>query len=520
MEVLKITKINEVYIKVTCEPGTAMELKDYFKFSVPGAKFTPAYRSKQWDGFIYLYNPLTGLIYVGLLRYIEEFCKSRKYEIEYDSDFSSEEFSLIEAKKFIDVLNPSHKPRDYQLDAFVHAVRERRALLLSPTASGKSFIIYLLTRYYNAKTLIIVPTTTLVHQLEKDFRDYGYSSSGMELDWINDKQSDNRFSNAGSSRFKKGSKNASSNEWRHGIHKIYSGQEKGSEAQITITTWQSIYKENKKWFDQYEVVIGDEAHLFKAKSLTSILTKLENCKYRFGFTGTLDGSHTNKLVLEGLFGPVRKVTTTAKLIEEKHLADFKIKAIVLSYPDEIRKMMARASDYQAEIDYIVRLEARNNFIKNLTLSLEGNTLLLFNFVDKHGKVLFDKIKSESPDRKIFFIHGGVDGEERDKVREIVEKESNAIIVASFGTFSTGINIRNLHNVIFASPSKSRVRNLQSIGRGLRTSDTKKDATLFDIADDISWKSKKNYTLLHFMERIKTYNEEKFSYKLYNVALNF
>jgi superfamily II DNA or RNA helicase len=221
-----------------------------------------------------------------------------------------------------------------------------------------------------------------------------------------------------------------------------------------------------------------------------------------------------------LFGPVRKVTTTAELIEQKHLADFRIKAIVLSYPDEIRQMIARAGDYQAEIDYIVRLEARNNFIKNLALSLDGNTLLLFQFVDKHGQLLYDKLKANCGDRKIFFIHGGVDGEERDKVREIVEKESNAIIVASFGTFSTGINIRNLHNVIFASPSKSRIRNLQSIGRGLRKSETKSEAVLFDIADDMVWKSKKNYTLLHFMERVKVYNEEKFNYKIFKVSLTF
>jgi superfamily II DNA or RNA helicase len=521
MELLKIKKINEVHLKVSCEPGIAMELKDYFKFSVPGAKFTPAYRSKQWDGFIYLFNPLTGLVYVGLLRYIEEFCKSRQYEIEYESDFSSDEFSLLEAKKFIEALKPTHAPRDYQLDAFVHAVRERRALLLSPTASGKSFIIYLLTRYYNAKTLIIVPTTTLVHQLAKDFRDYGYESMEVHVSESNNGFGNNKQRrNTGSSGIGDYSGNSSGNEWTHGIHKIYSGQEKGSKAQITITTWQSIYKAPKEWFRQFEVIIGDEAHLFKAKSLTSILTKLEDCRYRFGFTGTLDGTQTHKLVLEGLFGPVRKVTTTAELIEQKHLADFRIKAIVLSYPDEIRQMIARAGDYQSEIDYIVRLEARNNFIKNLVLSLEGNTLLLFQFVDKHGRILYDKLEKETKDRKIFFIHGGVDGEERDKVREIVEKETNAIIVASFGTFSTGINIRNLHNVIFASPSKSRIRNLQSIGRSLRTSETKKEATLFDIADDMSWKSKKNYTLLHFMERIKTYNEEKFNYRIYKVSLNY
>lgn len=521
METIKIIKLNEVYNKIECEPSIAYELNDFFTFDVPGAKFMPSYRNKVWDGKIRLFNAMTCTLYGGLNRYLEEFSKSRNYEIEYDSDFSSDEFSLIEAKKFIEELKPKFTPREYQLDAFVHAVRERRALLLSPTASGKSFIIYLITRYYNAKTLIIVPTTTLVHQLEKDFRDYGYSDLVASSD-SRDSNQRQLFQgrNTGSSGSGSGSRNSSSDEWTSGIHKIYSGQEKGSQAQVTITTWQSIYKQTKEWFSQYDVVIGDEAHLFKAKSLTSILTKLEDCKYRFGFTGTLDGSQTHKLVLEGLFGPVRKVTTTAELIDQKHLASFKIKAIVLSYPDEIRQMIARSSDYQSEIDYIVRLEARNNFIKNLVLSLEGNTLLLFQYVDKHGKILYDKLSKDMGDRKVFFIHGGVDGEERDKVREIVENETDAIIVASFGTFSTGINIRNLHNVIFASPSKSRVRNLQSIGRGLRTSDTKKEATLFDIADDLSWKTKKNYTLLHFMERIKVYNEEKFDYKIYKVSLNF
>jgi superfamily II DNA or RNA helicase len=521
METVKIKRINEVYNKVDCEPSIAYELNDYFTFDVPGAKFMPAVRNKVWDGKIRLFNLMTCTLYGGLNRYVEEFCKARKYDVEYETDFSSDEFSLIEAKKFVEELKPTFQPRDYQLEAFVHAVRERRALLLSPTASGKSFIIYLLMRYYNAKTLIIVPTTTLVHQLAKDFEDYGYGKLEVHVSQSDNRRSNNeQGNNSRSSGIGNGLRDASGNEWTHGIHKIYAGQEKRSSAQVTITTWQSIYKAPKEWFSQYDVVIGDEAHLFKAKSLTSILTKLEDCRYRFGFTGTLDGTQTHKLVLEGLFGPVRKVTTTAELIEQKHLADFRIKAIVLSYPDEIRQMIARAGDYQSEIDYIVRLEARNNFIKNLVLSLEGNTLLLFQFVDKHGRILYDKLEKEAKDRKIFFIHGGVDGEERDKVREIVEKESNAIIVASFGTFSTGINIRNLHSVIFASPSKSRVRNLQSIGRGLRTSDTKKSATLFDIADDMTWKTKKNYTLLHFMERVKVYNEEKFNYKIFKVSLTF
>ena len=483
MDLVQIEKFDEVYIKVKAEPSVMMEMSEYFTFMVPGAKFMPAYRSKFWDGKIRLLNVMTGLLYAGLTKYVEEFCKSRDYEIEYLTDFSSENFSIKEANDFIAKLKPTMQPRDYQIDAFVHAVRERRALLLSPTASGKSFIIYLLVRYYAKRTLIIVPTTSLVSQLASDFADYGFDSDTF-------------------------------------VHRVFAGQDKGSTKPITISTWQSVYKLPKEFFDQFDVVIGDEAHLFKAKSLTSILTKLSGCRYRFGFTGTLDGTETHKLVLEGLFGAVRKVITTAELIEQKHLAAFKIKAIVLSYPDEARKMIARANDYQSEMDYLVRLDARNKFIRNLALSLEGNTLLLFQFVEKHGKELYAKIKEEASDRKIFYVAGTVEGEEREEIRKIVENESNAIIVASFGTYSTGVNIKNLHNVIFGSPSKSRIRNLQSIGRGLRKSDTKTAATLYDIADDLSWKNKKNYTLLHFMERIKIYNEEKFQYKIYKVSLDY
>jgi superfamily II DNA or RNA helicase len=480
MDIIEIEKFDEVYNRIVCDPGIAFELNDHFTFEVPGAKFMPAYKNKFWDGKVRLFNSMSGLLYVGLNRYIEEFAKSRDYQVQYNYDTALENFSIKEAHDFIDTLGIPSKfeRRDYQVEAFVHAIRHKRALLLSPTASGKSFIIYLITRYYNARTLIIVPTTSLVSQLASDFADYGFQSD------------------------------------KH-VHRIYAGQDKQTDKQVIISTWQSLYKLPKAYFQQFDLVIGDEAHLFKAKSLTSILTKLNNCQYRFGFTGTLDGAQTHKLVLEGLFGLVRKVVSTAELIEQKHLASFMIKAIILKYPDAIRQQL-RNADYQAEMDFLVRNDARNKFIKNLALSLEGNTLLLFQFVEKHGKILHDMLKDE--DRLVFFVHGGVDGDEREEIRRIVETEQKAIIVASYGTFSTGVNIRNLHNIIFASPSKSKIRNLQSIGRGLRKSDSKDSAVLFDIADDLTWKTRKNFTILHFVERMKIYNEEKFDYKLYPVNL--
>lgn len=480
-DILKIRKINEVYIKVGCDPGVAYELRDYCSFKVPGYKFMPTYRNRQWDGNIYLFNVLSCTIYSGLLYFIEQFAKEREYEIEYLSDFTQMEFSLKEANDFISTLNiPSHfEKRDYQVDTFVHAVRNLRALYESPTASGKSFIIYLLCRYFNLKTLIIVPTISLVSQMYTDFIDYGFDSE-------------------------------------NNVHKIFSGKEKNDSKQITVSTWQSIYKLPKEYFKQFRVVIGDEAHGFKSKSLISIMTKLEQCKLRFGFTGTLDGTQTHKLVLEGLFGPVKKVATTKELINQGHLSNFFIKSIILKHSQNNCNIMKKAS-YNDEINYLVSSKERNNFIKNLALSLEGNTLILFRLVDTHGKILYSLLQDECSDRKIYYVSGEVSGEERERIRLEIEKEKNAIIVAST-VFTTGVNIKNLHNLIFSSPSKARIKTLQSIGRGLRKSDLKTHCTLFDIADDLSYKTHRNFTLNHFAERLKMYLSEEFPYKIYNVKL--
>jgi len=481
MDVVRVEKLNEVYNRIHCEPWLAKEIDSFFTFKVPGYQFMPQYRSGMWNGDVHIFNVRGQVLYGGLNGYLEKFCEEREYQIEYLTDFSADEFSLKEAQDFISSLALPFQPRDYQVDAFVYAVRNRRAVLLSPTASGKSFIIYLISRWFSARTLLIVPTTSLVHQMYTDFQSYGYDSEKY-------------------------------------CHRIYSGEEKDVDKPITITTWQSIYKMPKSWFDRFDVVIGDEAHLFKAKSLTSIMEKLVDCQYRFGFTGTLDGAQTHKLVLEGLFGPVKKVTTTKELIDQKHLSAFKIKCIVLRHPDPVCKDILKKK-YQDEMDYIVSCEQRNKFIRNLILSLKGNTLLLFQYIEKHGRILYNDMQKEiQEDRPVYFVHGGVEGEDRENIRRLVEMDQNAVIIASYGTFSTGINIRNLHNIIFASPSKSRIRNLQSIGRGLRLGENKEECTLFDIADDMSMNSKKNHTLMHFIERMKIYNEEKFENKIYTVKL--
>jgi superfamily II DNA or RNA helicase len=340
--------------------------------------------------------------------------------------------------------------------------------------------------FQNLKGLIIVPTTSLVEQLYSDFADYS-SHNGFYVDQY--------------------------------IHRVYQGKDKVSDKKLIISTWQSLYQMPKEYFQQFDYIIGDEAHLFKAQSLTTILTSCTNTKYRIGLTGTLDGTKTHKLVLEGLFGAVKKVITTKELIDKKQVSNFEIKCLVLRHSDE-KCIEISNKNYQEEIQYLVECHERNKFIKNLTISMNRNTLVLFQLVDKHGKNLYNMIKDSERigDRKVFFVYGGTETKDREDIRSIMEKETNAIVVASFGTFSTGINIKNLHNIIFASPSKSRVRNLQSIGRGLRQSEGKEIATLYDIADDLVHKKQMNYTLRHFVERVKIYTEEKFTFKIYKIGL--
>ena len=487
---LIISKKNDVYLTVETDKGIARELSDFFTFEVPGAKFMPQYRNRMWDGKIRLFSIQTGEIYFGLLSYIEEFAKRNDIDIEYKEGVKDDEqLGDSELDTFIGRVSPQSKGktlqvRDYQMAALDYAIRNNRSLLLSPTASGKSLIIYILSVWYAAKTesniLILVPTTSLVEQMHSDFVDYGFKESMMQ--------------------------------------KIYQGHSKNITKPITISTWQSVYKMQKKWFDQFSTILGDEVHIFKSKSLTGIMNKMVNCKYRHGFTGTLDGTQTHRLVLEGLFGSVNKVTTTKELMDSDTLAKLKVECIVLRYPDADCKFMKDQS-YQDEVDLIVRDERRNKFIVDLTKHLTGNTLVLFQFVEKHGDVLHTMINKSLTNRKVFYVYGGTDTQTREEIRAITEKEKDAVIVASYGTFSTGINIRNLHNIVFSSPSKSRIRVLQSVGRALRLGDNKDAARLVDIADDFTHKGKQNFTLRHFMERINIYNEEEFDYNIKQISID-
>ncbi len=386
-----IEKKNEVFLRIDAEPHVYMELQDHFTFDVEGAKFMPQYRNKHWDGKFRLFSTATGQIYVGLLDKIIAFCNRHDYTYEFvNNEYYGTPFEINEGityqgvKDYIKSITKL-KARDYQIEGVYDALRHNRKLLISPTASGKSLMIYSLVRYYvdkGGKILLVVPTTSLVEQMYKDFEDYGWDADSF-------------------------------------CHRIYAGKDKTNEYPVTITTWQSVYKLERSFFEDYNVVIGDEAHLFKSKSLVSIMTKLHHAKYRFGFTGTLDGTQTHKWVLEGLFGPSYKVTKTDELMRQGHLSQLDIQCIILKHPPQ------KFDVYNDEIEYLISHEQRNKFITNLALDLKGNTLILYSRVQAHGSVLYSMINTNKSDkRKVFFVHGGVDAEEREQIREITEREVN------------------------------------------------------------------------------------------------
>lgn len=497
MTKIYIDKLNEATLRVTSDDiGIEQELSEHFSFFVPGYKFMPMYRNKIWDGKARLYDFYRKKIAYGLYDYIKSFAKANEYEVVDVAEIQpkTETVSREALTEFIKNLKMHSRGepielRDYQFEAIYNAINRKKVLTIAPTSAGKSAIIYVVIRYltqFDHKVALVVPTTSLVSQMFSDFEDY-----------------------------------SSANKWdvdEH-CHQFMGGKEKRFDKPVLISTWQSIHAlaKNKThdieaFYKTWTVYIGDEAHKFASASLQKISERLVNAEYRIGTTGTVQDDKSTKLSLEGCFGPAYRVITTKQLMDNKQVVQLKIKCLMLSYPQEIRKLMNKA-DYQSELDYVVSHPYRNKFIAKLAATREGNTLVLFNFVDKHGKPLYEKIKALAKGRKVFYVSGEVSADEREAIRHEVDKYDDAIIVASLATFSTGINIPSIEHIIFAHPTKSKIRNLQSIGRGLRLRKGKTHCTLYDIADDMSHKGKPNHVLGHFNLRLETYSEEQFEFDL-------
>lgn len=413
MDTVIIHKIDESYVHVECDDGIARELHEYFTFYVPGYKFMPQYRNGLWDGKIKLFNLRNKTIYAGLANKIELFCSERCYEFTNDNDLlpalerdPQEIIEWVAKLGLQDYKGDPLIPHKEQFEALFYNLTHKRSITIIPTGGGKSLVAFLLAMYYltfhtfetNQKVLLIVPTTTLVEQMYKDFDSYSPNISSDDI-----------------------------------CHRIYSGKDKETSKPIIITTWQSIFRLHKPWFSQFGMVIGDEVHGFKAKSLSGIMEKATNAKFRTGLTGTLDGSLTSEMTLEGLFGNIKKFVTTKDLMDRGVLSDLHITSVLLNYSDEEKKLVSKL-DYQNEMTFLEVNAKRNEFIRDLATSLDGNTIITFKKIS-HGEELYKIIKDHLKDtgRNVYYVSGKVKTDDREFIRNILEKQKyKKTVVFEFG----------------------------------------------------------------------------------------
>lgn len=499
-ETIVVKKLNDVYMTISCSQHIEKEISDYFTYYEENYKFDPRYKKGYWDGKLKLFDKRGNKLFIGLLPSVVTFANQFNYDLSIDQKLNN--FTKIELEKVYEFMDEKIQPYikdkygtlvspyDYQYNALHKAIEHKRCLLKCPTGSGKSLIAYSIIRFLQQrknckKILLIVPTTSLVEQMYSDFVQYS-TENGWDVE-----------------------KNC------HRIHQMY---DKHSDKQVFISTWQSIFEMPKDYFKQFNGVVVDECHGAPADSIQGIMKKLEDCPYRIGMTGTLRDTKTSLLVLQGLFGKIFTMETTRNLIDRGILSDIEINMLELSY-DKSECKTVSTMKYKDELDYICQHTKRNLFIKNLALNLKGNTLVLFQYVENHGELLRNLIETDaSATRKVFFVYGGTPTTQREEIRHIVENETDAIIIASYGTFSTGTNIRNIINIIYASPSKSKIRILQSIGRGLRLALNKTGMILFDIVDDFEYDGRNNYVLEHSLVRLKYYEDEQFGFKIHPIKL--
>lgn len=487
---IKVEYINNVFMHVSSdEEGLLWDIQEKFSFYAPNYRFHPKYKAKFWDGKIRLFSPYNQKLYIGLLDELRTWCYNNKIPLVIDPMLDNDrDITQEDVVDFVKTLNLPFTPYPHQYVGIYHSLKKRRTTLLSNTSSGKSLIIYALSRYLQqhktGKILIIVPTVTLVSQMYGDFDDYAKT-----VKWTAE---DN-------------------------VHKIMSGTDKNADKKIYVSTWQSLTKMPISYFDQFDTVIADEAHTAQALSITKILEKC-NASDRIGMTGTFDDAKANQFQIQGLLGARKQLTTYEDLANQGIIANLNINIVNINHSATDRKIVRlQHKGYQDEIAYILNMKKRNTFICNMANKFEGNTLILFLKID-HGKelkrILDEKVKKTG--KQVHLVYGKIKADVREEVRRISEENDNVIIVASYPTMSTGTNIKRLSNVIFASPNKSKIRTLQSIGRSLRLHHTKNMAQLYDIVDDFSHKSYKNYALKHFVKRFKYYADEKFNYKMINI----
>lgn len=497
MDNINIRRVNSSFLQLECDSSAIAELDEKFTFFVPGYRFMPKFKNKFWDGKLHLINRGTGIFPYGLLRDVMKQTQNLGYSVTIDKDIN-DDMSVgnnIDIEEFIGTLNIPYDLRSFQLDAIIDMWKRKRMISICPTGSGKSLIIYVFCRIYQkmisedqGKILIVVPSINLTKQMESDFGDYS-----IDDEW-----------------------DASSN-----VQLMGEGATREISKNIVISTWQSISNLSPEWYDSFDVVLADEVHMFKSNETKKISEHARFALWKLGTTGTLDGTLTHEMQLSSLFGPPRKYISTTTLIEQGVLSKLKIYPILFQYSKELIDADLLGREYKDEIEFIENSQEREKVLLDLCINLKGNTLIMFSRVVKMANPFYHELKKRlsGTGRNVYLVIGNVGGEERERIRKIMADETDAIIVSNPQLMSTGVNIRNLQNLIIGTPTKSRIKLLQAIGRILRTTEECNTARAFDIVDSFADGIKrKSFTMKHFESRLEQYEAEGFEYEIKKLTI--
>lgn len=490
-----IKKLNESHVQVYGDHDEMMNISNYFCFYSPNYMWSPKYKAGIWDGKIRLLDRKTGKLPIGLFPKLKTFCKATNIEMEVDFNKTSVKLSDNNIIRYAtEKLKLKYEPRDYQVDGVRTSFDKQKCIILSPTASGKSLIQYMVTQLFldlrkpddmYRKVLMIVPTVSLVEQMKGDFCEYAEDY---------DPDMDSK------------------------ITTVYSGQERNWNRDIIISTWQSLQTiKDLDFFKMFGCVLVDEVHSAEsAIVIQDIITKCSNARMKVGVSGTINDETINQVQLEGLFGKIHQFTTTKSLMKKGTLSSLKIQVLLLKYKDEFKKLCYKQA-YHDEMSLLQESEERLRLITKTAAKINKNVLILFKNLD-YGKRIYETLVGMELGRNVHYVAGSTKSQIREEVRKITSDDKNGIIVASLGVFSTGINIPSLDYCIFAQPFKSKIKVLQSIGRILRKSATKSKAVLIDLADDLTWRRRRNYSLKHALQRVEIYEKEGFEYDIIELEL--
>lgn len=495
---LQIVKVNEVRMRIIADMSIREELNDYFKFEDPN--YTPNPFSK-WDGIVRLFTKSSGLIDIGLLFEVFKFCKQNQYTLELDPALKYiQDVPDEEIHDFINSLNPKIRTekheyipaetRDYQFDTIAIAMRQARCVCELATSAGKSFILYVMARYYRQRrealesplrTLIVVPSIHLVTQLYDNFEEYAYG-----------------------------------NEWKPVVHTqlIFEGATKDISKPIVISTWQGIQDQPKEWFHQFGDIIVDEVHTSKSEKLSYILNNCIYADQRLGVTGTLANTKVAGLQVVSHFGAYYKIITARDLINLGYATDIKVKMLELKHA--VSDTVGLDGDYNKEIEYLISHQSRNELIAKLALGLKGNVAIMFERIDAHMMVVYDMLSAVK--KNVFVINGEVKIEVRRQIQKAMEAGEDITLLASYGTMQQGVSIKKLHHLVLAHPSKSYIRVIQTLGRLMRQHSSKEVAWIWDLVDNASYNASRNHALRHSHERYKFYLTERHPVEFMKVAL--